>query len=223
MELRLRSGLDSGQPNEGLVLYIYNSSATDGQLRVVDTNQPSLPSRSDLSDASLGPGQSFADTAHQFFLTVVSATPGYYAVSISSEFRYSLSIVAPSETNVLQNRSAHVLVDPPVPGYGLAVSLDNSSAILNGLTNITGQYNFTLFFATRQAGTHTIDAILRNPKGEVVATSSYAIKVSIPPWISLLQPEMIWIYVAIGVAALIGVSFFSSFRESSKGQDTAQP
>jgi M6 family metalloprotease-like protein len=224
IELRLRTGIDSAQPTGGVILYLYNSSAIDGQLRVVDINQPSLPARSDLSDASLSPGQSFADPNREFSLRIVSASAGYYTLSISSKISYSLSIVAPRETNILENRTAYVVVDPPVIGYNLAVSLDNSSVpILMTVTKSLPDYNFTFAFSSGQAGNHIIGAVLTDANGQVLATTSYSLKANVPPWISLLQPQMIWLYVAIGVAALIGVSFYYSFRESSREQDTAQP
>jgi M6 family metalloprotease-like protein len=219
VELRLREGIDVGQRAEGVLVYLYNASASKGEIRVVDTRQLSMPARNDLSDAALAVGEAFSDTAHNVIITVVSGSSSGYMVHVSSQVSYSISVIVPASVNVLTNEQYSVVLNPPITGLKLQVFLDESrQSIASSNTTATPKYNFTLYLQPAEQGNHNLTADLTDSGGTTLATSTARFTANVPLWFTLTQPTEIFEYVFVAIMIIFIVAVISHYRGRGSGE-----
>ena len=214
VELRLREGIDSAQRTEGVLIYLYNASASQGQIRVVDIHVPTSPARGDLSDAALTAGEAFSDIRHKIVISVISSSPTGFTVHVSSQQTYSLSVILPASVNVLTNQEFYVVVSPPIGGLKLQVFLDESNRSVAPPTTTTAnrRYNFTLYLPPGQQGLHNLTADLSDSAGKTLASSTVEFAAVFPLWLTLIQPTALYAYIALGVLVVLVGAVASSYR-----------
>src|SRR5207245_5522414 len=157
VELRLREGIDSAQRTQGVLVYLYNASASRGQIRVVDVHVPTSPARGDLSDAALKAGQAFSDSKPKIVISVTSSSSTGYTVHVSSQQTYSLSVILPASVNVLTKQEFYVVLNPPIGGLKLEVFLDESTrSVASRNTTTEPRYTFTLYLPPGEQGLHNL-------------------------------------------------------------------
>jgi len=219
VELRLRQGIDSAQRTEGVVIYLYNSTQTQGAIRVVDTRVPSVPSRSDLSDAAFSAGQTFVDRDHNIIVSILSSSTSGYTVHVSSKVSYSLSVILPESVNALTNQRFYVVLNPPIGGLKLLVFLDSSKdSIASSNTTSEQRYNFSLYLQPAEQGAHNLTAALTDSLGRTLASSSVKFIVAVPLWLLLIQPTAVYAYVIAGVLIVILSALASTYRGRKREQ-----
>ncbi len=223
VELRLREGIDAAQRSQGVLIYLYNSSARQGQQRVVDIHLASEPARGDLSNAALSVGQSFSDPQHSILISVTSSSASGYTVHVSSKVTYSLSLIVPPSVSVLTNQKFYVLFNPPIGGLELRIFLDGSSQSI-ALSNTTSdpRYNFTLYLQPAEQGPHNLTAAVTDSAGKTLASSSTKFTAVVPLWVALIQPVAIYVYIVTGVVAVLLGVVLSTFR-GRRREELLQP
>jgi len=222
VELRLRVGLDAAQRSQGVLIYLYNSSAKQGQQRVVDPHLASEPARGDLSNAAFSVGQSFSDTRHNILISIISSSASGYTVHVTSKVTYTISLVVPASVSVLTNQQFYVVFSPPIGGLELRIFLDNSKESI-ALSNTTSdpRYNFTLYLQPKDQGPHNLTAALTDSAGKTLASSSTQFTAIVPLWVTLVQPNAILAYVFFGVVAVLIAAVLSASR-SRRREEIAQ-
>ncbi len=213
VELRLREGVDSAQRTQGVLIYLYNSSASQGQVRVVDIHVPTSPARGDLSDAALPAGEAFSDTKHKIVISVTSSAESGYTVHVSSQITYALSVILPGSVSVLTNQKFYVVLTPPVGGLKLQVFLDESNrSLASSSTTSEARYNFTLYLQPGEEGIHNLTADLSDSAGKTLASSTVKFAAVVPLWVTLIQPSAFYAYIVVGVLAVLVSAVTSSYR-----------
>ena len=213
VELRLRQGIDSAQRTEGVVVYLFNSSASQGEIRVVDTHLPTSPARSDLSDAALSVGEAFSDVGRKIIISVTNASSSGYTVHVSSQLSYSISVIVPSSVSVLTNERYFVVLNPPITGLKLQVFLDGSTqSIASSNTTAVPRYNFSLFLQPAEEGAHSLTADLTGPGGNTLATSTVRFTAVVPLWVTLTEPTEVFSYIVVAILVIFAIAVASAFR-----------
>jgi len=214
VELRLKEGIDSAQRTQGVLIYLYNASASHGQIRVVDIHVPSSPARGDLSNAALTAGEAFSDIKHKVVISVISSSSAGYTVHVSSQQTYSLSVIMPASVNVLTSQEFYVVLNPPIGGLRLQVFLDESTQSVAPPTTTTAspRYNFTLYLPTGEQGLHNLTADLSDSAGNTLASSTVEFSAVVPLWVTLIQPTALYAYIALAVLVVLVSAVASSYR-----------
>lgn len=218
VELRLKQGLDAAQRTGGVIVYLYNSTGL-AEPQVVDPRHPT-PARSDLSDAAIPPLGAFVDGAHQFSLTVVSGSSSYYSVHIDSNANFAVSLLLPTQVEVLKSANVTAVVNPPLSGLNLRVFLDGSQSPIGNLsTTPSSLYNFTLYLQGSQQGAHNLMAVLSDPAGKVLASTS----VSFVAQSSASESQSVLLYssLIVGSGVVVAVALLRSRRRQPSSAEPA--
>ena len=220
VELRLREGIDSAQRTQGVLVYLYNASARQGQIRVVDVHVPTAPVRGDLSDAALKVGEAFSDIKHKIVISVTSSSSTGYAVHVSSQQTYSLSVILPVSVNVLTKQEFYVVLNPPIGGLKLQVFLDESTrSVASRNTTTQPRYNFTLYLPPGMQGLHNLTADLSDLAGKTLASSTVKFAAVVPLWLTLIQPTALYAYIALAVLVIFVIAVASSYRRRKRREE----
>src|SRR5207249_803776 len=224
VELRLREGIDSAQRTQGVLIYLYNASARQGQIRVVDVHVATAPVRGDLSDAALKVGEAFSDIRHKIVISVTSSSSTGYAVHVSSQQTYSLSVILPASVNVLTKQEFYVVLNPPIGGLKLQVFLDESTrSVASRNTTAEPRYNFTLYLPPGMQGLHNLTADLSDSAGKTLASSTVKFAAVVPLWLALIQPTALYAYIALAVPVIFVIAVAWSYRRRKRrGEGVAQ-
>jgi len=131
VEVRTKTGFDSGLPAAGVLITYVNETRTIGPVHVMDGD----PGVSNLEDAVWNVGQTFYDNTHNLAVKVVGKVVNSYTVTVTSSSQHSIPTDPPhgitlQVTNQNPLRMGHDVSEPlgSSQGYARSVTEEDESS-----------------------------------------------------------------------------------------------